>query len=271
MTASAPPPGRAAAADEPVPGPATGAGRLAGPGEEVRRLVEVMDRLRSPGGCPWDAEQTHESLVPFVLEEAHELAEAIEAEDRAGLREELGDVLLQVVFHARVAQEHETDPFDLDDVAAGLTAKLVRRHPHVFAPPSEPADAATADAADGAAQDAARDAADADAVHARWEQIKKAEKSRSSVLDGIPLGQGALSRGEKVLTRARRAGLAVDVDAVADRHVAGAPPERATSAEVGARLLRLVGEAAAAGVDAEAALRAALRTLDATVRETEAR
>jgi XTP/dITP diphosphohydrolase len=273
VTSSVPAAGPAAA-DQPVPGSAAGAGRAAEPGEELRRLVRVMDRLRSPGGCPWDAGQTHESLVPFVLEEAHELAEAIEAEDRSGLREELGDVLLQVVFHARVAQEHETDPFDLDDVAAGLTAKLVRRHPHVFASvasePSEPAEGATTDTAGGAAQDAARDAADADAVHARWEQIKKAEKSRSSVLDGIPLGQGALSRGEKVLTRARRAGLALDVDAVADRHVAGAPPERAASAEVGARLLRLVGEAAAAGVDAEAALRAALRTLDAAVRENEA-
>jgi XTP/dITP diphosphohydrolase len=213
-----------------------------------------MDRLRSPGGCPWDAEQTHESLVPFVLEEAHELAEAIEADDRAGIREELGDVLLQVVFHARLAQEDEADPFDLDDVAAALTAKLVRRHPHVFAP----------------ADDAAP-SLPADTVHVRWEQIKKAEKSRTSVLDGIPLGQGALSRGDKVLARAARAGVEVDVDAVARRHVAAAPPERAGSAELGARLLRLVGEAAAAGVDAEAALRAALRTLDAAVRETEAR
>ena len=256
------------------------------PGDGVRRLVAVMDTLRSPGGCPWDAEQTHESLVPFALEEAHELAEAIEAGDRAGLREELGDVLLQVVFHARVAQEHDTDPFDLDDVARALTAKLVRRHPHVFGPgDADPAAAAgaTIHAATGSATDAATSSATgsatdaatgsatgADAVHVRWEQIKRAEKSRTSVLDGIPLDQGALARGEKVLSRARRAGVAVDVEDVAVRHAAAAPPERAASAEVGARLLRLVGEAAAAGVDAEASLRAALRTLDSAVRETEA-
>ncbi len=111
----------------------------------------------------------------------------------------------------------------------------------------------------------------ADLVHVRWEQIKRAEKSRTSVLDGIPLGQGALARGDKVLARAGRAGVVVDVEQVARRHLDAAPPERAESAEIGARLLRLVGEAAAAGVDAEAALRAALRTLDAAVRETEAR
>ena len=100
--------------------------------DSLRALVSVMDRLRSPGGCPWDAQQTHESLVPYALEEAHELAEAIETGDRAGLREELGDLLLQVVFHARIATEHPSDPFDVDDVAADLVAKLVRRHPHVF-------------------------------------------------------------------------------------------------------------------------------------------
>ena len=262
--------------DEPAPG-RTPTPADAGPEDPVRRLVRVMDRLRSPGGCPWDAEQTHASLVPFVLEEAHELAEAIEADDRPGMREELGDVLLQVVFHARLAQEHETDPFDLDDVADALTAKLVRRHPHVFA--ADPARSAGSDpgGTSPGRRPARPDAVepdvqpDVDALHVRWEQIKKTEKSRTSVLDGIPLGQGALSRGDKVLARARRAGLVVDVDRVAERHVAAAPPERAASADVGARLLRLVGEAAAAGVDAEAALRAALRTLDSAVRETEAR
>ena len=96
-------------------------------------LVSTMDRLRSPGGCPWDAEQTHESLVRYLLEESAELAEAIETGDREGLREELGDVLLQVVFHARVAQEDADDPFDVEDVVRDLTTKLVHRHPHVFA------------------------------------------------------------------------------------------------------------------------------------------
>ena len=128
-------------------------------------LVRVMDRLRSPGGCPWDAEQTHESLVAYAVEEVYEVAEAVETGDRAHLREELGDLLLQVVFQARVAQEHPTEPFDLEDVAAGIAAKLRRRHPHVFGDV---------------------EAGDAEEVHRRWEQIKTAEKARESVLDGIP-------------------------------------------------------------------------------------
>lgn len=205
-----------------------------------------MDLLRSPGGCPWDAAQTHESLVPFVLEEAHEVAEAIEVGDRAGMREELGDLLLQVVFHARLAQEHAQEPFDLDDVARGVAAKLVRRHPHVFAGAQNPQ-------GDGQAQ---------------WDRIKTADKQRTSVLEGIPLAQGALARAQKVLARSRRAGLAVTADASAAQHVARAPQD--AGAAFGARLLLLADEADAAGVDAEAALRAALRTLESAVRAAEA-
>ena len=240
-------------------------GRLsaAAGGDGVRELVEVMDLLRSPGGCAWDAEQTHESLVPFALEEAHEVAEAIEVGDRVGMREELGDLLLQVVFHARLAQEHESDPFDLDAIARGVAAKLVRRHPHVFAAEGETAGGQT-----GAPDEAGGD--DADAVHTRWERIKKVEKQRTSVLEGIPLAQGALARGQKVLSRARRAGLAVTADAAAQRHVADAPEGQDVSAELGARLLLLVAQAEAAGVDAESALRAAVRTLDTAVRACEA-
>jgi XTP/dITP diphosphohydrolase len=155
-------------------------------GDALRELVTVMDRLRSPGGCPWDAAQTHATLVPYAIEEAYEVAEAIEAGDRSGMREELGDLLLQVVFHARVAQEHPDDPFDLDDVARGIVTKLVRRHPHVFGAEAAP---------------------EAEAVHVRWEQIKQAEKQRESVLDGIPLALGALARSQKVVARTRRAGL----------------------------------------------------------------
>lgn len=103
------------------------------PGLRLLDVVAVMDRLRSPGGCPWDAEQDHVSLRPYLLEEAHEAVEAIDSGDLAHLAEELGDVLLQVVFQARVGAEHPDTPFDVDDVAAGLVAKLVRRHPHVFA------------------------------------------------------------------------------------------------------------------------------------------
>ena len=103
------------------------------PGHAFLELVAVMDRLRSPGGCPWDARQTHRSLVEYLVEETYETVEAIETDDRAGLREELGDLLLQVVFHARMAQENPKDPWDIDDVAEGIVAKLVTRHPHVFA------------------------------------------------------------------------------------------------------------------------------------------
>lgn len=138
---------------------------------------------------PWDREQTHATLVRYLLEEAHELAEAIETGDRAGIREELGDLLLQVLFHARIASEDPVDPFTVDDVAADLVAKLVRRHPHVFA------DTAVT-TGDGHA-----------ALYAQWDEIKQQEKQRESVLEGIPLAQGALARAQKVLSRAQRAGM----------------------------------------------------------------
>jgi len=209
----------------------------------VEDLVAVMDRLRSPGGCPWDAAQTHASLLPYAVEEVYEVVEAVEHDDRTALCEELGDLLLQVVFHARVAQEHQTEPFGLAEVAAGVAAKLRHRHPHVFG------DAVVADAED---------------VHRRWEEIKKAEKARESALDGIPAGLPALARAQKVLGRAHRAGLVVD--AAGGRPAVGTPAER-----IGGLLLSLVREAEAAGVDAEAALRAAIRDLDAEVRDAEVR
>ncbi|MFW7414487.1 nucleoside triphosphate pyrophosphohydrolase [Demequina sp. SO4-18] len=202
-------------------------------GAGLARLVEVMDRLRSPGGCPWDAEQTHESLAPYALEEVHELLEAIETGTRADLREELGDVLLQVVFHARVAAEHAEDPFDIDDVATSVADKLVERHPHVFAD----ADAATAEQ-----------------VSANWERIKKATKGRDSVMDGIPASQPALARAQKVISRASRAQLDV-------RDPAGVG--------IGPQLLAIVARAQAEGVDAEAALRQATRDYETAAREAE--
>ncbi|WP_249381513.1 MazG family protein [Actinotalea sp. K2] len=204
-----------------------------------------MDRLRSPGGCPWDARQTHASLVPYAIEEVHEVVEAIEKDDRAGLREELGDLLLQVVFHARLAQEHPTDPFGLDEVAAGIAAKLRRRHPHVFEE--------DAHLAEGGDEPGEED------LHRRWEQLKQAEKARVSTLDGIPAGLPALARAQKVLGRARRAGVEVDpqVDA-------------GGSGDLGERLLALVVQADASGVDAEGALRAAVRSVEAAVRSREA-
>ncbi|GIG36627.1 MazG family protein [Cellulomonas pakistanensis] len=230
--------------------------------DPLRRLVAVMDRLRSPGGCPWDAEQTHASLVPYVLEEAYEVAEAVEGGDRAHLREELGDLLLQVVFHARIAEEDPADPFDLDDVAADLVAKLVRRHPHVF----------------GTAE-----VADAEGVNRQWDAIKKAEKQRESVLDGVPLAMGALARAQKVTSRAERSGLAAAAPPpaplgaasapAADGAAAGAPDGGAASgaagADLGARLLALVREAGAAGLDAEGELRRATAAWERTLRAAE--
>ncbi|MDT0167095.1 MazG family protein [Actinotalea sp. AC32] len=226
----------------------------------IDRLVAVMDRLRSPGGCPWDAEQTHESLLPYAVEEVYEVMEAVEAGDRAGIREELGDLLLQVVFHARIAQEHPDDPFGVDDVAADVAAKLRRRHPHVFgeergADPSDAGDPPRpADPADGAAREGALDA---EAVHRRWDALKQTEKERASVVDGIPPALPALARAQKVLGRVRRAGLEVEL-----------PPD---PDDLGRRLLALVDEAQRAGVDAESALRGAVHDLESAVRRAEAR
>jgi XTP/dITP diphosphohydrolase len=204
------------------------------PGARLLDLVAVMDRLRSPGGCPWDAEQTHESLVPHLIEETHELVEAIESGDRTHMAEELGDVLLQVAFHARMAQEHPDSPFGIDDVAGGIVDKLVRRHPHVFAQ-------ASAGAAAGTAEDLA----------ASWEQIKASEKPhRSSPLDGIPEGLPALARANKAAARLATAGR-LDLTLAA-----------AAGDDLGSRLFALVLEARDTGQDPEATLRAAVRALD---------
>ena len=220
------------------------------PGARLLDLVAVMDRLRSPGGCPWDAEQTHESLVPHLIEETHELVEAIESGDRTHMAEELGDVLLQVAFHARMAQEHPDSPFGIDDVAGGIVDKLVRRHPHVFAGD---------DAAVGSEGTAQGEAPTAEEVAANWERIKAEEKPhRSSPLDGIPERLPALARANKAAGRLRRAGLG-DLLVVA-----------AQGDDVGPRFLALVLEARDAGVDPEAALRAVIRDLEATVRPDQA-
>jgi len=201
------------------------------PGARLLDVVAVMDRLRSPGGCPWDAEQTHASLVPYLLEEAHEAIEAIESGDPAHMQEELGDLLLQIAFQARVAQEHPTAPFDIDDVAGELVEKLVRRHPHVFA-------------------DVEADTADA--VAANWDDIKSQEKQhRTHPVEGVPVSLPALARAEKYVGRLERAGRSDLLEA------AVAP------GDLGARLLQLVREARVEGVDAEAALRETLRALAA--------
>ena len=142
-----------------------------------------MDRLRSPGGCPWDAEQTHESLVKYLLEESYEFIDSVDAKDREGMREELGDVLLQVYFHSRIAQDHPTDPFSIEDVAGAIADKLIRRHPHVF---------------EGLQVSGTEEIID------NWEEIKAKEKGRTSALDGVALAQPALPLVEKLLYRAEK-------------------------------------------------------------------
>ena len=207
------------------------------PGARLLDVVAVMDRLRSPGGCPWDAEQTHESLVKYLVEEAHEAAEAIATGDRDHMREELGDVLLQVAFQSRVAQENPDQPFDIDDVAGALVAKLVRRHPHVFA--------------DG-------DASNPEEVERAWEQIKARERAEKAshaggeaghagLLHGIPASLPALIAADKVVARLDRSGRELP----------------AAGEDVGTQLLALVARARAQGVDAESELRRVLRELDA--------
>ena len=189
---------------------------------QLERAVEVMDRLRSPGGCPWDAEQTHESLARYLLEETYEVLEAIERADRTLLREELGDLLLQVLFHARLAEE-EPEPYSIEDVAADLVDKLVRRHPHVFA--------------DGA--DRRRDAErDLGAAEDRREGPHVRGRRRAARAAGAGL------EPRKLVSRANRAGLDVPV-----------PDDD----EIGARLFAIVQEAVAAGIDPETALRRTTR------------
>jgi XTP/dITP diphosphohydrolase len=207
-------------------------------GERLLELVEVMDRLRSPGGCPWDAEQTHASLVKYLLEEAYETAEAIEDAAGPALREELGDVLLQVIFHARIAEEAGTGAWDIDDVAAGIIDKLVRRHPHVFA---------------GASVDTARD------VEANWEALKAAEKGRTSAADGVPMAQPALALVSALLGRSAKAGLPVAVDTAIE------VPAVIDEASIGRLLLAVVALSRTGHVDAEAALRSVARGLRAEI------
>ncbi|WP_406202512.1 MazG family protein [Kitasatospora sp. NBC_01560] len=213
------------------------------PGARLLDLVSVMDRLRSPGGCPWDAEQTHASLVKYLVEEAFELVEAIEEGDRATIREELGDVLLQVFFHSRIAEEHPTDAFSVDDVAGDLVDKLMYRHPHVFGDTE----------ATGAAE-----------VEANWETLKAAEKSdRESVLDGVPAGLPSLAYAAKLVSRVRRGGVAGVPDAPYEL------PAELTAESAGSLLLAVAQRAHDGGVDVDAALRAAARGYRDAVRAAE--
>lgn len=186
-------------------------------------MIEVMERLRRD--CPWDREQTHESLVTYLIEETYELIEAIETKNSVDLQEELGDVLLQVLFHAQIASESEG--FNIQDVAQKLREKLVNRHPHVFS--------------DGEAKTS-------EEVKQNWEQIKVAEKSRTSPVDGVPLGQPALSLAAKVLHREQKiSGKKVLADSISEEELADA-------------LFKLVSRAHVSGIDPEGALRRWVRS-----------
>ncbi|MFG3198873.1 nucleoside triphosphate pyrophosphohydrolase [Streptomyces sp. NPDC048208] len=201
------------------------------PGARLLDLVQVMDRIRAE--CPWSSRQTHEGLAKYGIEEAYELVEAIEAGDREELREELGDVLLQVVFHSRIAEEDPEAPFSIDDVAGGIVTKLIHRHPHVFGE---------------------EEAETPEDVKAHWLRTKAEEKRRTSVTDGVPLGQPGLALAAKLASRVRAAGLDVPL------------PQ---GDGIGYELLDLAARVEEAGVDPETALRAAARTYRDAIRAAE--
>ncbi len=213
-------------------------------GSQLQRLVEVMDRLRSPGGCPWDAEQTHESLLKYLLEESYEFVDAVHGGNRRDMREELGDVLLQVYFHARIAQDDLDDPFSIEDVAQLIADKLIRRHPHVFA---------------------GLHVSGSEEVIQNWEEIKKEEKGRTSALDGIAMSQPALALIQKLLYRASQYGVDVELPIAANLD------SKADESAVGQGLLAIITWAHANGIDAESALRKQALLLGQQISATESR
>lgn len=200
--------------------------------ENLIRLVEVMKKLRTD--CPWDAEQTHESLIRYQLEESYEFIEAVESGNRADLKEELGDLLLQVYFHAEIADEDDREPFNIDDVAAGVADKLIARHPHVFG------DVKVNSSAD---------------VKRNWEEIKNEEKGRTQFDEGVPIGQPALPLAAKLILRAEKNGLNLPPTTQ--------PESGVDENSLGDAFLSLISWAVERDIDPEAALRkAALRYRD---------
>jgi XTP/dITP diphosphohydrolase len=202
-----------------------------------------MDRLRSPGGCPWDAEQTHESLVKYLLEESYEFIDSVDAKDREGMREELGDVLLQVYFHSRIAQDHPSDPFSIEDVARSIADKLIRRHPHVF---------------EGLQVSGTEEIID------NWEEIKAKEKGRTSALDGVALAQPALPLVEKLLYRAEKYKVNVELT----KYQSDKP---ATQESVGEALASIIAWARDNEIDPENALRLYGRQIAEQIKAAESR
>lgn len=200
-------------------------------GSRFTELVSVLDQLRSPGGCPWDAEQTHESLVEYLIEEAHECVEAIESGDQLAMQEELGDLLLQVVFHSRIAEPQ----WDIDSVVSGITNKLITRHPHVFS---------------NEIADTARDVEDS------WHVRKAKEKGRDSLTEGIPESLPALMRAAKLHSRTKSLSISPTPQADRARDLLG---DIHNQAELGDLLYEIVRLARVQGWDAEASLRSSVR------------
>lgn len=211
---------------------------------ELIRLREVMDKLRSPGGCPWDAEQDHASLLKYLLEESYEFMESVENNDRQAMQEELGDLLLQVYFHSRMAEEDATQPFNIEDVAKSVADKLIRRHPHVFA---------------GTSVNSSED------VLENWEKQKAAEKGRISAIDGVPLAQPALPLATKVIYRLNK----LNYDLPISEPIL--LPSEINQDQFGQILLGLISQAVEKGLDPEAALRGATKTLIAQIQEHQTR
>ena len=211
---------------------------------ELLRLREVMDKLRSPGGCPWDAEQTHQSLLKYLLEESYEFIESVENNDRQDMQEELGDLLLQVYFHSREAEEDTNQPFNIEDVAKSVADKLIRRHPHVFA---------------GTKVDNSQD------VLENWEKQKALEKGRSSIIDGVPLAQPALPLAAKVVYRINKLNYSLPISQPIKLS------DQTNQDQFGEILLGLIAQAVEKGLDPEAALRGATKSLIAQIQEHEAR
>jgi len=211
---------------------------------ELIRLREVMDKLRSPGGCPWDAEQDHTSLLKYLLEESYEFIESVENNDRDAMQEELGDLLLQVYFHSRMAEEDAKQPFNIEDVAKSVADKLIRRHPHVFA---------------GEVVDSSAD------VLENWEKQKAAEKGRTSAIDGVPLAQPALTLATKVLYRLKKLNYDLSVSEPIKLN------DDVDQDQFGQILLGLITQAVDKGLDPEAALRGATKELIVQIQELETR
>ena len=213
---------------------------------ELLRLLEVMDQLRSPGGCPWDAEQTHQSLIKYLLEESYEFIDSVDSQDRQAMKEELGDLLLQVYFHARIAEEHPTEPFSIEDVAAGIADKLVRRHPHVFGD-------VKADSSDEVLQN--------------WELLKAAEKNRTSAADGIALSQPALPLITKLIYRAEKKG--INLDLPVDLPTTNANNDVPAEIAIGDALVAAVVAAIKQGIEPEDLLRARAREISDEIKRIE--